>query len=140
AGGAVGWHAQGQLRHAGDPGGYGGHEHRGRVCGTTAGDVETGTIDGNEPPLDAHSPTLVDVIFAELVHVEVADRRLSGLQRGAQLCGHRLESGGDLLDGDPHRLEAHAVEALGQLHQRRVAFRADPAQDLLHRSEGRIAS
>ena len=128
----TGRHAQGDLGHSGDLGGYGGHQHRGRVRRAAARYVEAGAVDRAGDLLELDSRALAArgrldlelVVGADLgrgVGERGAEGRLGALQRGVQLGSRH-----------PEVVDAAAVEALGEVTQRGVAARPHVADDDAH--------
>ena len=122
---------------AGDRGGQGVHEHRGRVQRAAAGHVDAnafkrGDLRTDQGAVLAHGePALLDLTLVELANL------LGGLLERLLGFGIDLRRGGlDGLGRHAEVLDGNAVEALGQLAQGRIALFANLLDDVRCRLHG----
>ncbi len=122
------WHAERELGDAGDLRRDRRHQHRRRVRGPAAGDVQTGAVDGEHVLLDFDAGAVETGRRVHLLLVVRAYLTARVLERRPQ-CGFGVAEGPfDLVHWYAQLADRSAVEPLREFAERLVAALADPRE------------
>ena len=129
---APGGRHQHDLRHPGHPGRDGGHQHRRGIGGPSSRHVDADAPEGPDLLAEPGAVLVADAPGGgqrgPMESLDAGRRVLEGVdRRRPEALAGRGELGCG--DGEAVRGEADAVEALGEVEERRVALGADPVED-----------